>query len=92
MSAEFDVETSYDLKDFIAELRRLADSLESGEEFSLDMDGETVTIPAGALVSVEFEQEDGIAEIEFQLRWEVEEEEGDEQDEEDEDQGEQEEA
>ena len=81
MTADRDVEKTYSLPEFIAELRRLADTLESGEAFTLDIDGEEVSVPAGAVASIEHEREDGREEIEFQLSWDS----GDEDDEEEED-------
>ena len=79
MSTAHEIEKNYEPSGFAAELRRLADAIESGEDFTLDIDGETITVPASALASVEFEQEDGTAELEFQLSWEVEDEGDDEE-------------
>ena len=72
MSEEREIETGYELPDFIAELRRLADALESGAQFELEIGGETISVPARAVVAVEYEEEDGNAELEFQLSWELE--------------------
>jgi amphi-Trp domain-containing protein len=73
MSDDQEVEKSYELPEFVAELRSLADALESGGEFTMEIEGETVTVPAAAtVVSVKYEQEDGVAAMEFQLSWEVE--------------------
>ncbi len=40
-------------KDFVAKLRRLADALESGEAFSIQIAGERVYIPKDAIISIE---------------------------------------
>lgn len=69
MTKERDVEVTYAVPDFAAELRRLADALEAGNAFEIDVDGETVSVPLDAVVLVEHEREDGVEEIEFQLRW-----------------------
>lgn len=79
MSTDRDVEKTYSLPEFVAELRRLADALEAGEEFELEIDGEAVVVPGHAIASIEHEREDGRQEIEFQLSWE----EGEEEDEDD---------
>lgn len=79
MSAAHEIEKNYEPSGFVADLRRLADAIESGEEFTLEIDGNTITVPAGSLASVEFEQEDGTAELEFQLSWDVEDEGDDEE-------------
>ncbi|CAH1658156.1 Amphi-Trp domain-containing protein [Hyphomicrobiales bacterium] len=84
MTDERDVETIYSLSEFIAELRRLADALEAGETFTVDVDGEEVSIPADAMFSIEYEQEDGRAEIEFQVSWDIDETDEDEDGEDDE--------
>lgn len=81
MTAERDSEMTLDVATFVAELRRLADALESGDAFSIEVDGEEVSIPEGALFSVAHEREDGLVELEFQLSWN----EGDDEEDEDED-------
>ena len=77
---ERDVEKEYELRAFIEELRRLADALEKGEPFEIEVDGETVSVPASAKFSVEHErsgeeddEEDAQVEeeLEFQLKWTV---------------------
>ena len=82
MEANREIEKDYSLMEFVAELRRLADTLESNERFSIQIDEEEVLVPEHAIASVAFEIEDGRAEIEFQLTWEAGEAEGedDEQD------------
>lgn len=69
MSLDHETEVNYETATFVAELRRLADALESGEAFSIDVDGEEVSVPEGALLSVAHESEDGHVELEFQLSW-----------------------
>ncbi|MCQ4628429.1 amphi-Trp domain-containing protein [Shinella sp. CPCC 100929] len=82
MEANREIEKDYSLMEFVAELRRLADTLESNERFSIQIDEEEVLVPEHAIASIAFEIEDGRAEIEFQLTWEAGEAEGedDEQD------------
>jgi amphi-Trp domain-containing protein len=67
---ERDVEKAYPLPEFIAKLRRLADALERGERFEIQIAGERVSVPGRATYSIEHEREDGSEEIEFQIKWE----------------------
>ncbi len=64
-----DIEKAYARKAFITKLRRLADTLERGERFSIQVAGERIAVPRDAAVSVEHERDGGIEEIEFQIRW-----------------------
>lgn len=85
MSKDRDVEKIYTKEDFVAELRRLADAIESDEAFEIDIDDEQISIPEGVTFSIEHEREDGREELEFQLSWEIDEEEDEEDDEDSED-------
>ena len=64
-----DVEKIYSVKDFTAKLRRLADALDAGQAFEIQVAGQRLYIPADASFSVEHERSDGTEELEFQLRW-----------------------
>lgn len=64
-----DIEKIYSVKDFAAKLRRLADALEAGQAFEIQVAGERLYIPADASFSIEHERSDGTDEVEFQLRW-----------------------
>ena len=66
-----DVEQGYSTNKFVAKLRRLADALEAGEAFSIQVAGERIHVPANARISVEHERSEGAEELEFQLKWEV---------------------
>ncbi|HRK87619.1 MAG TPA: amphi-Trp domain-containing protein [Anaerolineales bacterium] len=66
-----DVEKVYSTKRFIAKLRRLADALESGNTFAIQVAGERIYIPAGASISIEHERSEDTEEVEFQIKWEV---------------------
>jgi amphi-Trp domain-containing protein len=66
---ERDVEKAYPLPDFIAKLRRLADALEQGERFEIQIAGERVSVPVRAVCTIEHEREGGTEEIEFQIKW-----------------------
>jgi len=64
-----DVEKGYSKAEFVAKLRRLADALESGERFTIQIAGERIRVPAGATFNVEHERSAEDEEIEFQLKW-----------------------
>ena len=66
---ERDVEKGYSTKQFIAKLRRLADALEQGKQFNIQIAGERVYIPADAVINIEHEREGDEEEVEFQLKW-----------------------
>lgn len=67
--SERDIEKTYPLPEFIAKLRRLADALENGERFEIQIAGERIYVPVRANYSIEHEREDGEEEIEFQIKW-----------------------
>ena len=67
--ANRDVEKSYPLSRFVAKLRRLADAVEEGRRFHIQIAGERVLIPPHATITVEHEREEGQEEVEFQLKW-----------------------
>ena len=66
-----DVENDYPLDQFVEKLRRLADAIEQGERFEIQIAGERVYVPARATFNIEHERGDGEEEIEFQIKWEA---------------------
>jgi amphi-Trp domain-containing protein len=64
-----DLETNYSLPAFVIKLRRLADCLESGQRFHIQIAGERLLVPKGAIFSIEHEREGDQEEIEFQIKW-----------------------
>lgn len=69
---ERDIEKAYSTSEFVAKLRRLADDLEKGENFEIQVAGERIYVPDRAIFNIEHEREDGEEELEFQLKWTVE--------------------
>lgn len=67
--ADRDIEKSYSTRDFVAKLRRFADSLESGEKFEIQVAGERIYVPVRAEFSIEHEREGRDEELEFQIKW-----------------------
>ena len=70
VETERDVEKSYPKAEFVAKLRRLADAIESGDRFEIQIAGERIYVPVRATFSVEHEKSEDAEEIEFQIRWE----------------------
>lgn len=66
---ERDVEKVYSNADFAAKLRRLADAVEAGTRFEIQVAGERIYVPVRAEFSVEHEREGDAEEIEFQIKW-----------------------
>jgi amphi-Trp domain-containing protein len=64
-----DVERVYSTSEFVSKLRRLADALEAGRRFEIQVAGERIYVPARAQFNVEHEREGSDEEIEFQLKW-----------------------
>lgn len=67
-----DIERMYGTDEVVAKLRRLADALESGGPFRIQIAGERIWVPARAEFSIEHERGDDAEEIEFQLTWALE--------------------
>ena len=65
-----DIEKGYTAKQMAAKLRRLADCLESGKQFKIQIAGERIYIPARAIFNIEHEREGRQEEGEFQFKWE----------------------
>ena len=64
-----DIEKGYTRAQFAAKLRRLADSVESGKPFTIQVAGERLRIPADATFNLEHERSGEEEELEFQLLW-----------------------
>jgi amphi-Trp domain-containing protein len=64
-----DIQKDYPAKQFVAKLRRLADCIEHGERFRIQVAGERVSVPPDARINLEHERGTSEEEIEFQLKW-----------------------
>ena len=64
-----DIERTYSRAQFVAKLRRLADALEAGAPFTIQVASERLRVPADAAFNVEHERAGGVDELEFQVRW-----------------------
>jgi amphi-Trp domain-containing protein len=66
---ERDIEKDYPTAEFVAKLRRLADAIENGERFEIQIAGKRIYVPVRATFNIEHEKSGGEEEIEFQIKW-----------------------
>jgi len=67
--AKRDIEKNYPQKQFIKNLRRLADCLEQSKRFRIQVAGERISVPPDAVINIEHERGKSEEEVEFQLKW-----------------------
>jgi amphi-Trp domain-containing protein len=66
-----DIEKEYPPRQFAKKLRRLADAIENGKRFRIQVAGERVSIPPDAVINIEHERGKTVEEIEFQMKWKL---------------------
>lgn len=66
---ERDIEKNVSIEYFVSTLRRLADALEKGEPFRVQVQNKRFVVPKGAELIVEHEVEDGKEELSLELQW-----------------------
>jgi amphi-Trp domain-containing protein len=66
---ERDLTKVYSRAQFAAKLRRLADAIESGRSFTIQVAGEKLRVPADVTFNVEHERSGANEELEFQVLW-----------------------
>ena len=64
-----DIEKNYPVKQFAKKLRRLADCIEQGQKFQIQVAGQRISIPSNAIINIEHERSASSEEVEFQLKW-----------------------
>ena len=69
MKDDRDIEKVYTNEEFVEKLRRLADCIESGNKFEIQIAGERIYAPVRAVYSIEHERGSDEEEIEFQIKW-----------------------
>lgn len=69
MKEDRDIEKDYSTLEFVAKLRRLADALEAGEKFEIQIANERIYVPVRAKCNIEHERSGSEEEIEFQIKW-----------------------
>ena len=68
--AERDVEKDVPVSQFVDTLRRLADALEAGESFRIQVQNRRFTVPADADIVIEHAVDGGNEELALELQWE----------------------
>ena len=66
-----DVEKSYSTQENAAKLRRLADALEQGKAFEIQIANNRIYVPAYAEIEFEYEREGDEQEIEIEIKWKL---------------------
>ena len=64
-----DIEKGYSDAETVEKLRRLADCIENGTNFEIQVAGERIYVPARAKFTIEHEREGDAEELEFQFKW-----------------------
>jgi amphi-Trp domain-containing protein len=64
-----DITRTYSRAQFVAKLRRLADAIESGDAFTIQVGGERLRVPANVRFNIEHERVGAQDELEFQVLW-----------------------
>jgi amphi-Trp domain-containing protein len=64
-----DLTRTYSRAQFAAKLRRLADAIETGAPFTIQVAAERLRIPADVTFNIEHERAGSNQELEFQLLW-----------------------
>jgi amphi-Trp domain-containing protein len=67
--ADRDVEKDVATSQFVDTLRRLADALEAGESFRIQVANARFTVPADADLVIEHEADGGKEELALELQW-----------------------
>ena len=67
--ADRDVEKDVATTSFVDTLRRLADALEAGESFRIQVANSRFTVPADASLVIEHEKDGGEEELALELQW-----------------------
>jgi len=64
-----DLEQSYTNKETARKLRRIADAIEAGRSFRVQINGHRVTVPEDAEFEIELETDRNKGELEIEMRW-----------------------
>jgi amphi-Trp domain-containing protein len=66
---ELEVEKGYSNKQTAEKLRRLAESIEQGKAFEIQVSGQRIYVPADAEIDFEYEKTEDIHELEVEIKW-----------------------
>lgn len=67
--ADRDIEKNVPVAQFADTLRRLADAMEAGESFRIQVQNQRFTVPADAEIVIEHEVDGNEEELAFELQW-----------------------
>lgn len=66
---EIEVEKGYSNKQTAEKLRRLAEAIEQGKAFEIQVSGQRVYVPADAEIDFEYERVENVHELEVEIKW-----------------------
>ena len=66
---EIEVEKGYSNKQTAEKLRRLAEAIEQGKAFEIQVSGQRIYVPADATIDFEYETDDESHELEVEIKW-----------------------
>jgi amphi-Trp domain-containing protein len=66
---EIEVEKGYSNKATAEKLRRLAEALEQGTAFEIQVKGQRIYVPADAEIDFEYERTENVHELEVEIKW-----------------------
>jgi amphi-Trp domain-containing protein len=66
---EIEVEKGYSNKQTAEKLRRLAEAIEQGKEFEIQVSGQRIYVPADATIDFEYERDEESHELEVEIKW-----------------------
>ena len=69
MSEQTEIEKGYEKQETAAKLRRLAEALEQGKAFEIQVSGQRIYVPASAEIVFEFEGGEDENELEIEIKW-----------------------
>ena len=66
---EIEIEKGYANKQTAEKLRRLAESIEQGKAFEIQVGGQRIYVPADATIDFEYESDGKSHELEVEIKW-----------------------
>ncbi|HEY0659655.1 MAG TPA: amphi-Trp domain-containing protein [Pyrinomonadaceae bacterium] len=69
MEREIELEKVYSNAEVIGKLRRLADALEAGKTFQIQIAGKRIGVPPSATVEFEYQKNEDGEEMEIEIKW-----------------------
>lgn len=66
---EVEVEKGYSNKRTAEKLRRLAEAVEQGKAFEIQVKGQRIYVPADAEIDFEYERTENVHELEIEIKW-----------------------